>query len=72
MSLPNLLGQEEEKWAEKTATGIQTALNVLQKTICHKHLEETLCYTASPKCDNIQKQFVVLCKETCFELIDAC
>ena len=39
---------------------------------CYKHFNELVCYVALPRCDQDTKQIIHPCKETCYELKEAC
>ncbi len=39
---------------------------------CHAHLTEAMCHLIAPKCDRSTKQMTHLCREMCFDLVDAC
>ena len=39
---------------------------------CHQHLVEILCHVMLPECDPVTQQVIHLCRETCWDLLDAC
>ena len=39
---------------------------------CYKHFNEVLCHVVVPECDPGTAQVIHPCKETCYQLIEAC
>ncbi len=79
-SLPNMLGVTNIGQFEKIVGELQMAQTFLKAgghitngvQDCHAYLEEILCFLLAPKCDPATKQIVHLCKEMCFEMMEAC
>ena len=66
-------GNAGSRWTRKAALGVQVYLHLLEGILnkpCYKYLEEILCYTFHPKCET--NEFIVPCRESCFELIEGC
>ena len=74
-SLPNMIGDPDWEflsgWIQSFAS-FSAYANSIRKTMCHKHLQESLCHAIIPKCDPENNYVIHSCRETCYEFLEAC
>ena len=78
MSLPNLIGDQNWKqslrWTEAFLLIESVSFGLLAKDLkkCYKYFSEFMCHVVVPKCDPDTEQVIHPCKETCYEIGEAC
>ena len=80
VSLPNLIGNPSWDDVKKMLGGMKLHMlealsfllsrNALGR--CYKYVNQVLCYTVTPQCDPHKNQTIYLCREMCYEMIEAC
>ena len=72
-SLPNLIGDEslDQSFEYFDVYKAYETTSILEGR-CYQHFEETSCYTIFPKCDPITGQVTHPCRETCWDVKEAC
>ena len=80
-SVPNLIGGDSLQEAMTQVEIAQVYMymlylymleNGLDHERCYKYFDELMCYISVPKCDVNEENVIVTCKETCFEILEAC
>ena len=72
-SLPNLIGDESlDQILEYFDLYKAYKTTSIFEGRCYQHLEKIACYTIFPKCDPITRQMTYPCRETCWDVKEAC
>ncbi len=75
-SLPNLVGSipSELRSIINSVNHLKTLFSLAPVSFlkCHQHFEKIACFIAFPQCDPVSNQVTHICKELCFDVVEAC